>query len=73
VKQALLHMHYLTFVNRHVFTCLIVYDSKAEKILVPRDGDLHTERAKAVEQRIKTMTAGGGTDFSSAFKMVQEV
>lgn len=73
VKQALLHMHYLTFTNRHVFSCMILYDSKAEKIMVPRDGDLTTARAKAVEDRIKTMSATGGTNFSAAFKMIQEV
>jgi ankyrin repeat protein len=66
-------MHYMTFTNRHVFTCLIPYDSKAEKIMVPRDGDLTTVRAKAVEERIRTMRADGGTNFTAAFKMIQEV
>lgn len=73
VKQALLHMHHLTFTNRRVFTCIITYDSKAEKTMVPRDGDLSTARAKAVEQKILTMSANGGTSFTNAFKMIQEV
>eukprot|EP00005_Dracoamoeba_jomungandri_P009992 CAMPEP_0174262924 /NCGR_PEP_ID=MMETSP0439-20130205/16189_1 /TAXON_ID=0 /ORGANISM="Stereomyxa ramosa, Strain Chinc5" /LENGTH=1530 /DNA_ID=CAMNT_0015347969 /DNA_START=34 /DNA_END=4626 /DNA_ORIENTATION=- len=73
VKTALLHMLYATLSNRNVFTTIIPYSSNAEKILVPRDGSAETERFKLVENQIQNMRAGGGTNFSNAFKMIKNL
>ena len=41
--------------------------------MVPRDGDTTTERARAVENNIRGMRAGGGTNFVSAFSALRTV
>ena len=52
---------------------MIPYETKSEIIMVPRDGDTTTERARAVENTIRTMRAGGGTNFESAFDALRTV
>eukprot|EP00750_Incisomonas_marina_P032883 INCI9399.2.p1 GENE.INCI9399.2~~INCI9399.2.p1 ORF type:complete len:1872 (+),score=294.44 INCI9399.2:196-5616(+) len=73
VKTALMHMLHQTLAHRSVFTCIIPYDSSSEVIKVPRDGSATTDRWKAVERRIDTMQAGGGTNFRGAFRQIQNV
>ena len=41
--------------------------------MVPRDGDTTTDRARAVENTIRNMRAGGGTNFESAFDALRTV
>ena len=41
--------------------------------MVPRDGDTTTLRAQAVEQKIRDMSAYGGTNFLSSFRALREV
>lgn len=73
VQTALLHMLSSTLSNRNVFSSFILYDSRARKIQVPRDGSAETARWKAVENEIRQVTASGGTNFDGAFRLIREI
>jgi ankyrin repeat protein/uncharacterized protein YegL len=66
VQSALVHIMNRTHGNVHVKTVLIAYDSGAS--IIDTNGPIHD-----VESRILRMSAGGGTNFSSAFDKVKEV
>ena len=72
VKNALLYMLRLTNANRSVFSAIIPYDSRASKILVPRDGDESTERWRNVVRTVEGMRASGGTNFRAAFDVIKD-
>jgi len=66
VECALLHIMGLTKTSPHVKTLIVAYDSNAE--LINTNGS-----DEEVTRIIKSMSAGGGTNFKAAFNKIKDV